>query len=107
MKISWGLTLVVAATLTSGAHAAVSLTTGDKDGNTRYRMDNGRVSLVVDPSKGGVVVSYKDKLGGDVELIPDQSPHGLGIDHFQSQYWPGEMLGAKYEVVDQKNDPKE
>ena len=90
------------------ARADVSLTKEDKDGGACYRLDNGRVSLVVDPSKGGRVTSYKDRLGGDVELVTDPSQRGLCIDHFQSQEgWPGELFDAKYEVTDQKSDNQE
>ena len=64
------------------------------------------MSLVVDPSQGGAVISYKDRLGGDVELISDKPPHGLCYDHFQSQSWPGEMFDAPYEVTERKNEPQ-
>ncbi|MBI4023846.1 MAG: hypothetical protein HY360_02630 [Verrucomicrobia bacterium] len=106
MRVSILHIMVVMAIFVFSVRADVALTKEDKDGETCYRLDNGRVSLVVDPSKGGAVISYKDKLGGDVELISDKSPRGLCLDHFQSQNWPGEMLGARYEVTDQKNDPK-
>ncbi|MCG2661125.1 MAG: hypothetical protein L6437_12885, partial [Kiritimatiellae bacterium] len=102
-----GLAIFIAMFITVHSYADVTLTTETKDGRTYYRMDNGRVALVVDPAQGGAVISYKDKLGGDVELISDKSPRGLCIDHFQSQLWPGEMFAAKYEVSDQKSDPKE
>jgi uncharacterized membrane protein len=99
--------MAFAAVFAGPARADVSLTAEDQDGRVCFRLDNGRVSLVVDPSQGGAVISYKDARGGGVELISDQSPRGLCIDHFQSQYWPGEMFAARYEVAAQKNDPQE
>ena len=106
MKLSILHVVAVMALLVLQARADVSLTKEDKDGKPCYRLDNGRVSLVVDPSQGGAVISYKDKLGGDVELVSDKPPRGLCIDHFQSENSPGEMFDAKYEVTGQKNDPQ-
>ena len=76
------------------------------DGKIAYRMENYRVSLLIAPGRGGGVVSYRDKLGGDVELIPPSPMNGLCLDHFQVQPWPGELLGAVYEghVVKQDAD---
>ena len=94
--------LAVASFLAVSAHADVVIKTEDVAGTACYRMDNGRISLLVDPSHGGAVVSYRDKLGGDAELVPEKTPRGLCIDHFQSQNWPGEMYNAAYEVTDRE-----
>ena len=79
-----------------------------KEGDNAFRMGNGRISLLIDCNQGGAVMSYKDKLDGDVELLPDKgSARGLCIDHFQSQTWPGEMFKAKYENDEPRCDGKE
>ncbi|MDD5704802.1 MAG: metallophosphoesterase [Kiritimatiellae bacterium] len=88
------------------ARADVSLVQEDRDGVPCYRLDNGRVSLVVNASRGAAVVSYKDRLGGDVDLISDIPPCGLCHDRFRSQGWPGEMFDAEYEVTERKADPQ-
>ena len=107
MRIPRLLILTVAAlALPFPARAAVSLTMETQAGSTCYRLDNGRVSLLIAPDQGGAVISYKDRLGGDVDLISHKSPRGLCLDHFQSQHWPGEMLSAKYEVTGQQADPQ-
>ncbi|MDD5704807.1 MAG: glutamine amidotransferase [Kiritimatiellae bacterium] len=106
MKFSFIAGVAVMAILACQVHADVTLTQEDCAGKPCYRLDNGRVSLRVDPARGGAVISYRDKLGGDVDVVPEKSPNGLCIDHFQSQDWPGEMLGATYEVIDRKNDPQ-
>ncbi|MCG2659168.1 MAG: hypothetical protein L6437_02845 [Kiritimatiellae bacterium] len=84
----------IAALVALQVHAEVTLTPEDVEGSACFRLDNGRVALVVDPSRGGAVISYKDKLGGDVELISAKPPRGLCHDHIQSQGWPGEMFDA-------------
>ena len=39
------------------------------EGQTVYRLENERVSLLVNPAQGGNVTSFKDKKGGNVELV--------------------------------------
>ena len=56
------------------ARAQVALTPEDTGGNAYYRLGNGRISILVDPAQGGTVMSYRDKLGGDVELVSDGHP---------------------------------
>ena len=87
--------------------APVKMTEEQMDGRTVYRLENYRVNLVVDPARGGAVVSYKDKLGGNVELIPKADFSGLGLDHFQAQSWPGELLEVPYEATVIQNSPTE
>ena len=77
------------------AHGGVTLNEVKVNGKTAYRLANERVVLVIDPARGGAVTSYKDKRGGDVELVHD---YGLCLDHFQAQPWPGELLGAVYQA---------
>jgi len=84
--------------LSTAPAADVSLKKETLDGTTAYRLHNYRVGLLVTPARGGAVTSYKDKLGGNTELIHQQPNNGLCIDHFQAQPWPGELLDAAYEV---------
>ena len=99
-----GLCVSLVLSLLSGyAHAAVTLNEIKADGKTAYALANERVELVIDPSRGGAVTSYKDKRGGHVELIHN---YGLCLDHFQAQPWPGELLGAAYEAKVIERSPK-
>lgn len=97
--------LIIVADLLS---AQPVVTLEEIDGHAYWRMDNGRITLLVDPARGGSVTSYRDRLGGDVELI-DQGVRVAGLchDHFQSQSWPGEMWDAHYEVTGHTSDAAE
>lgn len=74
----------------------VTLTTADQAGHPVLKLSNHRVALVIDPTRGGAVTSYSDKLA-PAELILQQQFNGLCLDHFQEQSWPGEFLEQPYE----------
>jgi uncharacterized membrane protein len=76
--------------------AEVTLKEETRKGQTLYRMTNGRLSFLVNPGQGGAIVSFRDRLAGDAEIVPDKRPHGMCVDHFQSQPFPGEMMNAAY-----------
>lgn len=97
--------VLLSALLAGQAAAGVTIKKETVDGATVYRLQNYRVNLVVSPAQGGAVTSYKDKLGGNVELIHQRPRNGLCMDHFQAQPWPGELLDAPYkiEAVQQKD----
>lgn len=60
-------------------------------------MENAVLRLVVDPSRGGAVVSYVAKATGR-EVVPSgRKGMGLFTDHFWGQTWPGELFDAPYE----------
>jgi uncharacterized membrane protein len=99
--------VAVALAWVGGACAAVTLKEETLDGKPAYRLENYRVNLVILPAQGGAVVSYKDKLGGNVELIPPGKYNGLCLDHFQCQTWPGELLAAPYDGKIVKQAPDE
>ncbi|MHB9025992.1 MAG: hypothetical protein ACYC7E_17775 [Armatimonadota bacterium] len=104
--ISRFVLLPLAILLASAALAAApTISKVEKDGKVLYRMDNGRINLLVNPADGGAVTSYRDRLGGDAELI-DQGRYADGLcrDHFQTQFWPGEMYHARYEVLEPTQD---
>ncbi len=67
-----------------------------QDGHDVIKLENYRVQLVIDPSRGGAVTSYSDKLA-PAELILQKPHNGLCMDHFQEQSWPGEFLEVPYE----------
>lgn len=93
--------------LASSTWAAVKLTETKVKGGMVYRVENYRFNLLIDPQRGGVVTSYKDKLGGNIELIHQTKYNGLCMDHFQGQNWPGEMLETPYTGKVVKNTPRE
>ncbi len=109
MRTSICYLFVVSLTIVCCAAYAAEVKLEEKtiDGKTVYAIENYRVSLVVDPARGGAVSSYKDKLGGNVEIIPQGKFNGLCLDHFQVQSWPGEMLEVPYEAKVVKNSPQE
>lgn len=80
--------------------AAPTLTEETREERTVYRLENARLIVVVDPAMGGTVVEFRDRRGGDVDLLAHRQAQGIGIDHFQSQSWPGEMHRADYEVIE-------
>ena len=90
----YGVALFLA--VLSFAFGDVKLAEETVNGQTVYRLENERVSLLVNPAQGGNVTSFKDKKGGNVELVHQAPLKGLCMDHFQAQYWPGEMLAAVY-----------
>ncbi|NQU39756.1 MAG: hypothetical protein HQ523_07370 [Lentisphaerae bacterium] len=80
------------------AFAGVRLTEEPVDGATTYRLENERVSLVINPQRGGAVTSYRDKGGDNVELVAPGKPYGMCMDHFQEQNWPGELMDVPYDA---------
>ncbi|MCG2661195.1 MAG: hypothetical protein L6437_13235 [Kiritimatiellae bacterium] len=87
--------------------AEVKMSEESVDGKKVFRLENYRVNLVISPERGGAVVSYRDKLGGNVELIQQTKYGALCMDHFQAQSWPGELLEVPYEAKVIKNEPGE
>ncbi len=97
------LLLVTCPVISRGAE--VRLTKETKEGRTVYRLSNYRLNLVIEPDRGAAVTSWRDKLGGDVELAPSARPQSFCVDKFQSQFWPGEMYEGKYTVQIEKAGP--
>ncbi|HEY3398955.1 MAG TPA: hypothetical protein VGM19_15005 [Armatimonadota bacterium] len=89
--LAWGV-----ATLAGAATAPVTLAVAQQDGHDVVRIENYRFQLTIDPTRGGAVTSYSDKLA-PAELILQKPYSGLCMDHFQEQTWPGEFLEQPYE----------
>ncbi|MDD5706707.1 MAG: hypothetical protein PHR35_12355 [Kiritimatiellae bacterium] len=79
--------------------ATVSLTRE----NGKFRMENEALRLTVNPAMGGMVDSFLVKASGR-ELIGEGC--SLLADHFWQQPWPGEFMGAVYQVVVVTNTPE-
>lgn len=84
----------------------VSLAVAKVDGHDVIKLQNYRVSLTVDPTHGGAITSYSDKLA-PAELVLQKSFNGLCMDHFQEQSWPGEMLEVPYDYKIVVQTPEE
>lgn len=66
------------------------------DGHPDFALENAALKLVIDPARGGQVVSLVRKADNQ-ELIPEQAKlGGLFADHDVSQPWPGEYMNAPY-----------
>ena len=89
MLVALGLGGAVSAQQTVGCAVA------QVNGHDVIKLENYRVQVVIDPSRGGAVTSYSDKLA-PAELILQTPFHGLCMDHFQEQGWPGEFLEVPY-----------
>lgn len=90
--------VILAILALSGPLAAqqVGCAVAQLNGHDVIKMENYRVQLVIDPTRGGAVTSYSDKLA-PAELILQKPFNGLCMDHFQEQPWPGELLEVPYE----------
>jgi uncharacterized membrane protein len=86
--------------------APVTLTVGKAAGHDVIVLKNYRVSLTIDPTRGGAVTSYSDNLA-PAELIQQQPYSGLCLDHFSEQGWPGEFLETAYDYQVVKDTPRE
>jgi uncharacterized membrane protein len=90
------LALVALALVGPAAAQQVGCAVAQQNGHDVVKLENYRVQLVIDPSRGGAVTSYSDKLA-PAELILQKPFNGLCMDHFQEQNWPGEFLEVPYE----------
>ncbi len=101
------ITMLVLAILVAPTSAQqVGCAVAQQDGHDVVKMENYRVQLVIDPSRGGAVTSYSDKLA-PTELILQKPFSGLCMDHFQEQTWPGEFLEVPYEYKIVSQTPEE
>ena len=90
----------------AGPARAVAIT---REPSGRILMENDTIKLMIDPTQGGSVVSFVHKpLGKDV-VPPNRGGDrmGLFLDHYWEDGWPwpGEMMPAKYEVVEIRSEP--
>lgn len=85
--------------------AAVSLT--PEPSGRAVVIENETLKLVLDPDRGGSVVSFIHK-ASNRDIIPrDKKYMGLFMDHLWGQGWPGELLEVPYEMQVTKSGPEE
>lgn len=70
-------------------------------------VENEYLHLIVDPSRGGAVVSFVHKPTGRDVVRRDTKHLGLFMDHLWGQTWPGELLEVPYESQVVKNGQDE
>lgn len=82
---------VFACALTAPA-AQLQQTAGGK-----WRLENDRVQVEVDPARGGRVSQFRDQAFSE-PLVRDAQNQGLFNDHLTKQNWPGELWNRAYEA---------
>ena len=78
------------------ATVPATVKTVQKDGHPVFVLENYRVRLTIDPTRGGAITAYEDKLA-PAQLVLQRKYQGLCMDHVQSQNWPGELLESPYQ----------
>ncbi|MBI3921370.1 MAG: hypothetical protein HY318_08140, partial [Armatimonadetes bacterium] len=90
----WVLILLSAPSLIS--FASVSLT--PEPTGRAVVIENETLKLVLDPDRGGAVVSFIHR-ASNRDIVPRDKKHmGLFMDHLWGQGWPGELLEIPYEA---------
>lgn len=70
-------------------------------------IENETIKMVIDPERGGAVVSFVHKKT-KTDIVPrDKKYMGLFLDHMWGQVWPGELLEVPYEIQLVKSGPVE
>ncbi|MCE9613880.1 MAG: hypothetical protein K8T26_06355 [Lentisphaerae bacterium] len=90
------LAALACALLATSAVSARGATAVAENAGDAIVMENAAVRLVVDPARGGAIVSYIIKASGRDAVPHDRPRVGLFLDHFWGQIWPGELLDAPY-----------
>ncbi|MFH0796578.1 MAG: hypothetical protein V2A65_05905 [Candidatus Omnitrophota bacterium] len=67
-----------------------------------YLFENKYIRLMVDANHGGRITQFSYLITGH-EYV-NKKELSLAIDHFWEQSWPGELMEAPYEVIDQGYD---
>ncbi|MHB9129457.1 MAG: hypothetical protein ACYDBB_00010 [Armatimonadota bacterium] len=109
MRNNYLLLLTVVALLASlpvCSAEPVTLAVDKSSGHDVIKLQNYRITITIDPTRGGAVTSYSDRLA-PAELVLQQKFSGLCMDHFQEQNWPGELLEVPYEYKIAKQTPDE
>lgn len=105
MKFSFAIALV-SCLLVSLHHAPAAATAQLEGKGKAVVMENDFVRLVIDPDRGGAVVSYVYKPTNREVVRRDRRYMGLFMDHFWGQNWPGELLETPYELQIEQNGPE-
>jgi len=70
-------------------------------------IENEFISLILDPDRGGAIVSFIHKPSNRDIIKRDSKYMGLFMDHLWGQNWPGELLEVPYEVQILRSEPEE
>lgn len=70
-------------------------------------IENEFIKMVIDPDRGGCIVSFVHKPAGKEIVMRDKPYFGLFIDHMWAQGYPGELIGVPYEIKLEKTGPEE
>ena len=72
-----------------------------QDGTERVCLENDLIRLQIDPNRGARGDGFEFKPWGTMDILPKKSDHGLFMDHFWQELWPGQFLEAnyKYEIL--------
>jgi len=68
-----------------------------EDGKERVILENDLLHVQVDPNRGARVDGFQFKPWGAVEILRHSDQHGLLMDHFWQEPWPGQFWEATYD----------
>jgi|GEM_PF-6436881 len=83
--------------LISSAAQAATLEQIETANGSRWRMQNDRVEIFIDPARGARIDQFHDK-AFDLPVIRNAIVQGLFVDHAAKQNWPGELWERVYKV---------
>lgn len=89
------------------AQAASVTVANGADGKTRVVLDNDLLHLQVNPARGARVDDFRYVPWGATAILRDPNMHGLLVDHFWQEFWPGQFWEAKYDYQILANGPDE
>ncbi|MHB9131639.1 MAG: glutamine amidotransferase [Armatimonadota bacterium] len=91
----------------SFAQAASVTVAKGTDGKERVILENDLCRLQVDPARGARVDGFRYTPWGAINILRDPNMHGLLVDHFWQEFWPGQFWEAKYDYQIITNSPAE
>ena len=86
---------LASAFLVRGTHARPRVT---PENGRAVVLENQHIRAVIDPDRGGAIVSFVHKATGRDVIARERKYVGLFLDHFWGQTWPGELLEVPYEI---------
>ena len=90
----YGLLLAASLFCLSSVRAATVEVGRGEDGKGRVTLENGLLRLRVNPNRGARVDGFQFKPWGAMQIFRDKNMHGLLIDHFWQEFWPGQFWEA-------------
>ncbi|HEY3415765.1 MAG TPA: hypothetical protein VGM23_02670, partial [Armatimonadota bacterium] len=99
--------LVLACLLVCASFAQAASVTVAKgaDGKDRVTLANDLLTLQVNPARGARVDGFRYAPWGAISIMGDPNTHGLLVDHFWQEFWPGQFWEAKYDYQVLANGP--